>query len=404
MSALRVLVVHNRYQRPGGEDAVAQDEAALLGRHGHAVEVYTRHNDELERMSALPAAAQTLWSTRTTKEIGALAAAFRPDLIHAHNTFPLVSPSLYWAAGLAGIPVVQTLHNFRPLCVQAMFLRHDRVCDDCLGRIPWRGVVRRCYRDSAAHSAVLAASITLHRALGTLRDKVARYIALSEFSRDKFVAGGLPASKIAVKPNFAEVDAPPDGAERRGALYVGRLSDEKGVGVLRAALDLAPGVRLEAIGDGPAREALGARVLGWLPQREVYERMRCAAYLVMPSIWYEAFPRTLVEAFASGLPVIASRIGALAELVEHGRNGLLFEPGSPQALARSLAWAEAYPDKMRGMGERARADYEARFTPERNYRQLVGIYGDAIAACGLKFTTPALRATPPQGGGEEAGA
>ncbi len=382
MSALRVLVVHNRYQRPGGEDVVAQDEAALLGRHGHAVEVYTRHNDELERMSALPAAAQTLWSTRTTKEIGALCAAFHPDVIHAHNTFPLVSPSLYWAASRAGVPVVQTLHNFRPLCVQAMFLRHHRVCDDCLGRIPWRGVVRRCYRDSAAHSAVLAASITLHRALGTLRDRVARYIALSEFSRDKFVAGGLPASKIAVKPNFADIAAPQPGEERRGALYVGRLSDEKGVGVLAGALGLAAGVRLEAIGDGPARASMEAqpqaRVLGWLPQREVTERMRRAAYLVMPSIWYEAFPRTLVEGFASGLPVIASRIGALAELIEHGRNGLLFEPGSPRALARSLAWAEAFPEKMRGMGERARADYEARFTPERNYRQLLGIYRDAI--------------------------
>jgi glycosyltransferase involved in cell wall biosynthesis len=382
MSQLRVLVAHNRYQWPGGEDTVVDAEVDLLRRHGHEVETYLRHNEELAGMSAIEALAETVWSRRTSREIEKLVAKFQPDVIHAHNTFAVVSASLYWAAARSKVPIVQTLHNFRLLCVQGMFLRGGEVCEACLGHIPWRGVVRKCYRDSAAHSAAIAAMLGVHRALGTYQYKVARYIALNEFCKQKFVAGGLPSARITVKPNFADVPRPPAGPRRNG-LYVGRFSPEKGIDVLARALEAAPHAIIDAIGAGPDADKLAdraqVRMLGWQDAATIYQRMQQASYLVMPSIWYENFPRTLVEAFGCGLPVIASRLGALSELVEHNVTGLLFDPGSPDDLARQIAWADQFPDKMRAMGERARAKYEEAFTPEKNYDCLMAIYDDAIA-------------------------
>lgn len=378
----RVLVAHNSYQQRGGEDAVVEAEAALLRARGHLVEVYLRHNDELREMSPRAAARDTIWSARTVREVGQLIDTFRPDLIHVHNTFALISPAIAAVADKRGTPVVQTLHNFRLLCPQAALLRDGRVCEDCVGRFPWRGVVRRCYHRSAGQSAVLAAMLGLHRVLGTYRNRVTRYIALSEFSRGRFAAGGLPEQRIAVKPNFADIPRPSDGP-RSAALFVGRLSPEKGTRVL-AALGATPRARpIDVIGTGPDQARLeglpGIRLLGWQPQASVYASMREASYLLAPSICYENFPLAVMEAFAHGVPVVASRLGALAELVDEGTTGLLFEPGDPQDLAAAIGWAEAHPTEMRAMGRAARREYEAKYTPDRNYAALTEIYREAMS-------------------------
>jgi glycosyltransferase involved in cell wall biosynthesis len=308
---------------------------------------------------------------------------FNPDVIHVHNTFPLISPSFYWAAAKAKVPVVQTLHNFRLFCPQAVFLREGKVCEDCLGKVPWRGVVHGCYRDSKAQSAVLAGMVTAHRAIGTWRNKVTRYIALNEFCRQKFIQGGLPAERILVKPNFVDFAAQPE-VSRNGFLFVGRLSVEKGIETLALAMKQVSHIELRVAGTGPESPLLdniGAlQMLGALSADEVRAQMNQSTALVLPSIWYENFPRVLVEALACSLPVIASRIGALAELIEDGVTGLLFEPGNATDLAAKINWAQQNPHKMREMGRNARNVYEAKYTANQNYHQLMAIYGEAINA------------------------
>ncbi len=362
-------------------------EAALLAQHGHEVQQYTRHNDDVSGVSAAALAAQAVWSRRTVDDFQALVQRWRPDVVHVHNTLPLVSPSIYWAAQQAGVPVVQTLHNFRLMCPQAMFVRDGRVCEDCLGHVPWRGVLRACYRESAAQTAVVAGVTTLHRWAGTYRRKVDRYIALNAFCRDKFVAGGLPPERVVIKPNFVEFREAAGWGGRQGGVYVGRLTGEKGVDLLLAALQRVPApVPFKVLGGGPLADEVQAaaaqapealQYLGLQPQAEVWRHLEQAAFMVVPSIWYEGFPRTIVEAYAAGVPVIASRLGSLAEVVLDGETGLLFKPGDVQDLADKLQWAASNPQAMARMGQAARRLYETLYTPQANLSQLLDVYQSA---------------------------
>lgn len=380
---MKILVSHNAYQMRGGEDEVVDAEVSLLRSQGHEILVYRRHNDELQRLGKAAAGLSTFWSRQSFSEILQACRDFSPDVIHVHNTFPLISPSLYWAADTCAVPVVQTLHNFRLLCPQATFLRQGKICEDCLGRGLWRAVERKCYRDSYAQTAVLAGMLSLHRALGTFQNKVTRYIALNEFCRDKFVQGGLPADRIRIKPNFSVSGQMAASPFRRGGLYVGRLSAEKGVDVLIEAASTLPQVEIEIIGSGPleiaVKAAFGERCAGFQPLDRIFERMNSALFLVLPSVCYESSPRTITEAFSCALPVIASRLGALQEIVEDGVTGLLFTPGNSSDLAAKIAWACAHPEQMLEMGKAARREYEAKYTPEANYHTLLDIYHDAIA-------------------------
>jgi glycosyltransferase involved in cell wall biosynthesis len=379
-------MVHNAYQQRGGEDSVVESEVALLRQHGHEVHVYERHNDEVGQTPKWQLAAGTVWSSRTVRDVQALIAGFKPDVMHVHNTMPLVSPSVYWAAQKLGVPVVQTLHNFRLLCPQAMFVREGRVCEDCLGKVPWRGVLHKCYRGSRIQSAVMAGMLTTHRVLGTFATKVDKFIALNEFCRAKMIEGGLDGDRISVKPNFVDWQPAPRWDQRVGGLYLGRLTPEKGVDVLLRALVRQPGLQVRVVGGGPMAEvvagASGVDYLGFLPLTEIWGHLSTASYMVVPSVWYEGFPRTIVEAFASGVPVIASRLGSLAEVVTDGKTGLLFNPGDDEDLAAKLAWAESHPQAMIRMGQAAREEYEARYTPERNCAELIEIYRSAMAQSG----------------------
>jgi glycosyltransferase involved in cell wall biosynthesis len=384
---MKILAVHNRYQRPGGEDQVFVDETALLEARNHRVLRYEVHNDQAEQVNRLTLAKATVWNTSAYRELGALIRRERPDVVHFHNTLPLVSPAGYYAARAEGVPVIQTLHNYRLLCPVALLFRDGRVCEDCMGKaVPWPGVVHKCYRGSRAASGVIATMLTVHRALRTWTEMVDVYVALTEFARSKFIEGGLPAGKIVVKPNFV---APDPGRGQGGggyALFVGRLAPEKGTGTMLAAWErLGTRIPLKIVGDGPLRDRIvraarrsNVEWLGHKPVEDVHALMGKADMLVFPSQWYETFGRVAAEAFAVGTPVIAANIGAVAELVEHGRTGLKFRPGDPEDLVTQVEWALSHPAELRRMREEVRAEFEAKYTAERNYRALMEIYQAAL--------------------------
>jgi glycosyltransferase involved in cell wall biosynthesis len=379
---MKVLICHNRYQQRGGEDSVFESETQLLRSFGHEVQTFERDNEGLQSVGKLKLLADTIWSSASYAELTGEIKSFRPDIIHVHNTFARLSPSIYSAAARLHVPVVQTLHNFRLLCPQALLMRESRVCEDCVGRLPWRGVVHGCYRGSRAQTAALAATVTVHRALGTWSSKVSRYIALNDFCMEVFVRGGLPRERLRVKPNFVEDRKIETNSGRRDFLYVGRLSEEKGIDVLSSALALVPKVNCHVVGTGEMDEVIRTRsnavMHGWQGSESINALMHSSLALVMPSVWYENFPRTLVEAFSAGLPVVASRLGAMAALIADGKTGLLFDPCDPTDLAKKLEWAQAHPEEMGFMGERARNEYERKYTPAKNHEQLVAIYREAI--------------------------
>ncbi|MCD6681941.1 MAG: glycosyltransferase family 4 protein [Burkholderiaceae bacterium] len=344
------------------------------------MQTYERHNDDIDGIGAASLAAQTIWSKRSVDDLSALAASFRPDVAHVHNTFPLISPSVYPTLKRAGVPIVQTLHNYRLACLNAMLLREGGPCEDCVGHLPWRGVLHRCYRDSASQSAVLAATLALHRTR-TIYRHVDRFIVLTGFAREVFVRAGLPPEKIVVKPNFVpDRGAPPEGP-REGVLYVGRLSEEKGIGVLAQAARLAPEVRIDVIGDGPCASMLkgiaNVRMLGRRNAEEVRRAMTQALYLVVPSLCYEGFPMTIVEAYEAGLPVIASEIGSLAEIVRSGETGSCVPARNAEALSQRLLRTSLREAEAREMSASARAAYERNYCPSVLLGALEAIYRDA---------------------------
>jgi glycosyltransferase involved in cell wall biosynthesis len=377
---MNILAVHNYYQNPGGEDVIFHAETRLLERHGHQVTRYTAHNATLTGQSRPAVAVNTVWNRSAAREVRTLIRDTRPDVMHVHNTFPLISPSIYNAAADQGVPVVQTLHNFRLLCPSAVLMRDGRVCEDCVGTATrWPGVVHGCYRGTAA-SAVVAAMLCAHTAVGTWTDKIQRYIAISEFCRRKFIEGGLPADKLVVKLNFLDYD-PGISTERDGyVLFVGRLSREKGLGTLLEAVSrMRNTARVKVVGQGPLGGAAadGPSNIEWCghqDREQVLALMKGASLLVMPSEWYEGCPLTIIEAFATGLPVIASRLGTMAEMVTDGVTGRLFPAGDSNALAEALDWALTNSDSMREMALHARAEFERKYTAAGTYQHLMNIY------------------------------
>jgi glycosyltransferase involved in cell wall biosynthesis len=386
----RVLVVHNAYRQRGGEDQVFEAEASLLERHGHDVKRYVVHNDETEHMGAVHLLATTVWNRTQFRGIRSVIRAFRPHVVHVHNTLPLISPAVYGAAHAEAVPVVQSLHNYRLVCPSALLFREGRPCEMCIGRsVPWPGVWHACYRDSRAASAAVATMLVTHRGLGTYARRVHRYIALTPGARARFVAGGLPEAKIVVKPNFIDEPTGPGAGDGGYALFVGRLSEEKGVReLIEAWHNGGGGMRLRVVGDGPlmdlARQASAQlpaiEVLGRVRPADVRTHMRGATILIVPSTCYESFPMTIVEAFASGTPVVASRHGAMAEIVDNGRTGLHFHPGDSADLALKLEWVGNHPAEIKSMRAVARREYEEKYTASRNYALLQDIYAQAIVA------------------------
>jgi glycosyltransferase involved in cell wall biosynthesis len=383
---MRVLMCHNFYCEPGGEDQVFSDEAALLESRGHEVLRYTMHNNTIAGMNRLRLAWRTLWNSQSYREVRGLIRRERPDVMHCTNTFPLISPSVYYAARAEGVPVVQSLHNFRLLCANGILRTEGPDSLPCPGGGSFRCLRQGCYRNSSLATFVVLSMLRYHRLRRTWTRMVDQYIALTRYGRDHFVAKGLPAEKVIVKPNFVGGDRGMGSGSGGYAVFVGRLSWEKGVKTLLDAWtqhDLP--LKLKIVGDGPmaadVRAAAGDNVewLGRRPFPEILDIMAEAEFLVFPSVWHETFGRTIIEAFSTGTPVIAAKMASAAELVADGRTGYHFKVGNPGDLAAKVRLASAGVNHLE-MRRAARREYEEKYTPEANYAQLMEIYRRAGAS------------------------
>jgi glycosyltransferase involved in cell wall biosynthesis len=386
---MRVLLAHNFYRHPGGEDHVFRAEVEVLRRRGHEVATFERSSSDAAEttMGTLQMAAGIPWSARGKRDFAAAISAFQPDLVHFHNFFPVVSPSAYYACREAHVPIVQTLHNYRLICARADLFRNGRVCEQCVGRkFAWPAIRHGCYHSSSGASAAVAGMLALHHLVGTWDKMVDRYVALTEFAKGKFEQAGFPADRIDIKPNFL-VD-PPEPRQGVGeyALFLGRLTEQKGVRVLMKAWDQLE-IPLHIAGSGPlsaevaswARDRSSVTVHDWQDEKGVYQLLCNARFLVFPSLWYEGLPVTILEAMAVGLPVLASEIGSLTEIVSSQSGGTRFQPDDAAGLAEQaqVLWYDAAGNQS--LGDTAKSWFEQHYNEECGYRDLVELYQSVLA-------------------------
>lgn len=389
---MKILAVHNRYRLPGGEDEVAANEMALLRRQGHETATYLDDNRRIHGLSTLQVGIESVWSWSSYKKVRNRLRELRPDIVHCHNTFPLISPSVYYACEKEGIPVVQSLHNPRLMCPAACLSRNGEICELCVGKnFAWPGVLHGCYRDSRLQTAAVASMLSIHRRLKTWQTKVDAYIVFTDFYRRKFVDAGLPADRLHVKPHFLHPEPPPLQMSTRGyALFVGRLNEEKGLKVLLEAWRIIPHIPLRIRGEGPllphllewiaANPACNVELVDRLSKRDLQGLMRNARFLVWPSQgYYETFGLVALEAFSMGVPVLTSRLGVNAEIVNDGRTGLHFSPGDPGDIAGVVQRAWSSESDLRKMGRQARVEFETKYRADENYARLIDIYNAALA-------------------------
>lgn len=397
---MKILLAHNFYgsAAPSGENAVYEAERDLLRSRGHQVIEFVRRSDDIRRRGAvglLQGALATPWNPFSAAALREVILCERPDVLHAHNTFPLISPAIFSVAQGLGIPTVLTLHNYRSFCAAGIPLRDSRPCTECLdSKSVFPALRYGCYRGSQVATLPMAAMIGLHRHLGTWQRHVDVFIALTSFQRDKLVAAGLPAERMHIKPHF--YPAPPIPLSWQGredkVVYIGRLGPEKGLHSLVEAWRLwgAEAPLLEMIGDGPDRGALESSIAaaglgnkivlaGQLAFAQTQARLATARLLVLPSLCYEGFPMAICEAFALGVPVAGSRLGSIPCIVEDGRTGVLFAPGDADDLCRAVRVVWGDGPKLAAIGGAARMEFEGKYTADRNYTSLMGIYSATIA-------------------------
>jgi len=389
---MKVLLGHNHYvsSAPSGEDVVYHAERSLLEHNGFDVIPYERHNDEIkEGFSArFNVAREGVWSRSTYDDISRIIQSERPDVAHFHNTFPLISSSAYSACQDNGVPVIQTLNNFRLICPNGLLMRDGLPCEDCVGKFPSSSLIHGCYRNSRMATAAVVGMLSINRQRKVYDRLVNRYIAVTEFSTGRLIAGGLPSEKIVIKPNVLP-EIPGFGrGEGEHAVFVGRLTEEKGVRTLIAAWQYVHDLKLIVIGSGALRGELEAEVnrlglqvefLGFCSRELMLETVQSARMQVVPSECYENFPMVILEAYACGTPVVASRQGSLDEIVVEGETGVKFEPRNPKDMADKINGLNSTLDAQASMRTRARKEFDEKYSQASNLCLLRKLYEDVIS-------------------------
>ncbi|BAZ03879.1 glycosyltransferase [Calothrix sp. NIES-3974] len=401
---MKILQVHNEYQHSGGEEAVVDAEYRMLNHYGHEVKQWIVKNsvlDDLGLVDKVKLSFQSTWSQDAYIKLQQKIGDFRPDIVHVHNTIPLISASIYSACHDCNVPVVQTLHNYKFICPGSNLYRNESICEDCIDKsFTYPALINSCYRRSTISTIFAVQGLTFHRLRGTYENDIDAYIALTEFARQKFIQGGLPAEKIAVKPNFVNSDIRVGEHKGNYALFAGRLIPQKGVKTLLKAWHLLDdSIPLKVVGRGVLESLFhhdlppGIEYLGAVPRHQVIELMQNARLLIFPSEWYECFPMAIAEAFATGLPVIASNLGGMGEIIQDGKSGWHFQVGDPKDLARVVQSAWSDPVEIQRRGSLARHQYETDYSLEKNHQVLISIYQKAIDSWRKKVNAGALKDT-----------
>ena len=391
-SFMKILVIHNRYRERTGEDSVFDREVKLLLSYGHTVHTWIVDNQAIQVNNAyrkLSLAVKTVWAGNSFREIFSNIIELKPDIVHVHNTLPLLSPTVFHACYKAHVPVVHTLHNYRLICPANTLFRDGNICEDCVDGSLLNSVIHSCYRDSRSQTATVAAMLQFHRACGTWKNKVSGYIALSEFQRAKLDHIGVPTDNIYIKPNFIEGKLKSKSSHKFGSyyLFVGRLIDEKGIQLLIEGytststkyplIIMGPGYLEKIVVKAAASNPL-IRYLGTQPKSEVLNWMENAIALLFPSVWYECSPMTILEAFSCSLPVVSSNIGAITDMVKHQKTGYVFSPASSQALTRAIQWIEQNSEIWLAMKRDLFQHINPVYFQAANYERLIEIYRSVI--------------------------
>ncbi|WP_426418673.1 glycosyltransferase family 4 protein [Bradyrhizobium genosp. A] len=381
---MKILVIHNIYQETGGEDTVVDQEINLLKQRGHDVRTAFFDNSDIRNTGdRIRVALQVGRNGTSAARLSAMISTSRPDVVHVHNFFPLVSPGGLDVIAREGIPVVQTLHNFRTICPGGILMRDGQPCEACVGRNRWPAVRWRCYRGSAVGSAAAAYMGHVFRRILDRHRALITVVTMTQFAKSRFLADGFTEDQIVVRPNFAP-DIGPGLPSRDGRLvYIGRLSEEKGADIVVKAAAKVRG-EVEIVGDGPETDRLrsiappNVTFAGRIPREEVASRLRSASAVLVPSRCYEGFPMIVAESMACSTPVIASRIGALAEIVEDRKTGRLIATDDIDGWAHAMNEAIDDPGQLAQWGRSARQAYTLLCSEERGYDSLIGIYQRAI--------------------------
>lgn len=387
---MKILLVHNLYKQPGGENVVFESEGELLSKHGHFVERLVFDNSTIKTFAdRLLSGLKVIYNPESARQLKEKIEHFNPDIIHVHNFIPLVSPSVFFVAKKFNIPIILTLHNYRLICPSATLVHKGKIYERSIHTVfPFDAIIKGVYRKSVLDTAAIAIMVAVHNLIGTWRNKVDFFIALSNFAKEKFRTSALAISDelLVVKSNFVPDFGVGHSERDNDLLFVGRLVEEKGIRVLLKAASLLP-FKLTIIGDGPmkalvtkaARTNPNIHYLGFQDKVTIARHMKRCKALIFPSIWYEGFPLTILEAFSTGTLVIASQLGAMAEIIQDGVNGLLFEAGDEKALVDKIIEVDAKPKYAKQLADTARLSYLAHYTPEKNYGLLIGIYNKALS-------------------------
>jgi glycosyltransferase involved in cell wall biosynthesis len=392
---MKILVVHNKYQQAGGEDSVFEAEAELLLRHNHSVERLIFDNKEIETgLDKFLSGIRILYNPSSARKIEKRIAFFKPDVIHVHNFIPLASPAVFFVARKNKIPVVATLHNYRLICPSATLFYDGKIYEKSIHSLfPIDAILKGVYRNSRLQTAGLVVMNAYHNFFGTWKNKVDKFIVLTAFARNKFKDSSLRVDddQFALKPNFVVDPGQSEEVRSDSFLFIGRLSDEKGIDTLLAACKLGD-FKLTIIGDGPLREKVeraatlspNIEYLGFQKKAVIFEKLKTCCALIFPSVWFEGLPITIIEAFATGTPVIGSRIGAVAEIISDNFDGLLFNAGDEHDLIVKINQFKNQT-LVKTMSEHSRSTYLRRYTPEKNYAMLIDIYSQAIKRAAYGF-------------------